>query len=231
METIDQNTPTLKKPWHKRPWIILLFAFLTILLIFFIASVFYIFDQAKTFSRARQQITAGTRYEKTEGEGNYWFGSAKPKLTIVEFADFTCRYSKESYPIFKEIRTKFNRDIRIIYRDFPFTAEESLPLALAARCAGEQGLFWPMHDKLFENQGKVSKQEEMVALASQIGADSAKFSSCVASQKYLPQIKKNIDDAEKFGIQGTPTWFFNGYKVEGSMPKEVMQKIVDEFIK
>ena len=67
--------------------------------------------------------------------------------------------------------------------------ENSLVLAMAGRCAGEQGLFWLMHDKLFQNQG-VKSADELTELANQIGADISKFKNCLNGNKHIKQIQK-----------------------------------------
>ena len=203
-----------------------------------IASGFYIADEVKRIKNSglgsQQKLFNSIEYTKeiqkaVEGENNYWTGAANPKITIVEFADFSCGYCKNSFTKIREISLKYKKDVKIIFRDYP-AYEHSLDLAMAARCAGEQGLFWLMHDKLFQNQG-ISEQEQLSALANQIGADVSRFNNCFANKKYLPNIQKDFADAEKLEITGTPTWFINGQKIAGDIPYELFMEIVEEFIR
>ena len=159
---------------------------------------------------------------------SYWLGSDKPKVTIIEFGDFACPHCEEAFPTIREISVKYKDDIKFIWRDYPVVADYSALLALSARCAGEQGLFWPMHDKLFQNQG-VSTADQLSILANQIGADLTRYNDCVNKQKYLAQIQKDLTDGQSFEISGTPTYFINGYKVEGNMPYDMFVKIIDEL--
>ena len=92
-------------------------------------------------------------------------------------------------------------DVKIIYRDFPVISEDSLGLALAGRCAGEQGLFWLMHDGLFEEQGKITNSK-LTDIAGQIGADIDKFNDCLKNKKYLDDIKKDFVLGEKLDVKG-----------------------------
>jgi protein-disulfide isomerase len=183
-----------------------------------------------------RQISAKSSYYKDEadkklieGQGNYWLGSANPKLTIVEFGDFDCPYCENSYSKIREISVKYKDSVKIIYRDFP-NHENSTMKAMSARCAGEQGLFWPMHDKLFQNQA-FATNEEILSLALLVGADSKRFTDCMATNKHLPTLQKDYLDAETLGVKGTPVWYFNGYRIEGDIPYDSFIKIVEEMIK
>lgn len=220
------------KSWYKKWWggliIIALILFLIILAIFAV-SVFRKIKQIQSGELlSPDQLKNQVKYE-AEGKNDYWIGSANPKVTIVEFADFACPYSKNSFPKIREISVKYKDSVKIIFRNFPYLTEYSLELALAARCAGEQGLFWPMHDKLYISQG-IKTAAELSALANRLGADLNRFNDCLTAKKYLPQIQEDLTDAEKLKINGTPTWFVNGYKVEGDLPLEAFKQIIESFI-
>jgi len=222
----------INKPWYKRWWGIATIIFFTIILIFLVAVGFYVYNSVKTAKKNTGLKLSGPTYPAADDDlpaglaGHYWLGSAKPKITIVEFADFGCPHSEKAYPTIREISLKYKNDIKFIWRDYPVVQEYSALLALAGRCAGEQGLFWPMHDKLFQNQG-VSTTDQLAALANQVGADLARFNDCMNKQKYLPQIKKDLEDGKKFNISGTPTFFINGYKIEGDIPYDIFIKIIE----
>lgn len=217
--------------WYKTWWGITLGLVGTFILIIGIALSFYfvsLFKQAANNNSGQKIEFTGKKYE-AENENSYWLGSANAKITIVEFSDFACPYSVKSFPTIRELSTKYKDKIKFVYRDYPLRQEYSADLALAARCAGEQGLFWPMHDKLFLNQG-VSTVENATRLAKQIGADMNRFNDCMKNKKYISQIQKDIIDANSFEVSGTPTWFINGYKLEGDMPMKTWEEIINKFI-
>jgi protein-disulfide isomerase len=164
-----------------------------------------------------------------EGQNNYWLGAAKPKVTIVEFMDFACHYCGLSFPTIREIGEKYKKDVKIIIRDYPVNASYSVELSLAARCAGEQGLFWPMYDKLFLNQG-VSDRAGLIELARQVGANTERFALCFDNKKYLAAVQKDFDDGQTLAIAGTPTWFINRYKIEGDIPHDTFIQIIDKLL-
>lgn len=226
----------LTKSWYKKWWGILIIIFCTLILILVIALIFAIANEIKKYQDEAndQKLFANIEYTEemqqvVEGQDNYWTGAAKPKITIVEFVDFSCPLCKNSFTKIREISLNYKKDVKIIFRDYPMY-EHSLDLAMAARCAGEQGLFWLMHDKLFQNQG-VYEKNQLLELANQIGADVTRFDNCFANKKYLKQIQANFTDAESLGVIGTPTWFINGNKIAGDIPYELFVGIVEELIK
>lgn len=227
------------KTWYRKWWGVLIIVFLAIILFFMAASAAYFVGEIKKakleLSQAGPKLS-GQKYEAANADG-YWLGSAEAKITIVEFGDFTCPVCEKAFPTVREISLKYKNDIKLIWRDYPVISDYSATLALAARCAGEQGLFWPMHDKLFQNQGVgqtsdlVTQANELLALANQIGADQTKFKDCFDKQKYLPQIQKDLTDGQSFGITGTPTYFINGYKLAGDVPLDIFIKIIEQLKK
>ena len=222
-----------KKSWYKtwRGAVILFFS--TIILFVLAVGVFYFVGVVKN---AKNELggqaaakLSGPVYQAAAGE-HYWLGTDQAKITIVEFGDFACPVCEKAFPTIREISLKYKNDIKLIWRDYPVVQDYSALLALAGRCAGEQGLFWPMHDKLFQNQG-VNTAEELTALANQVGTDTVRFKNCLSQQKYLPQIKKDLLDGQTFGNIGTPTYFINGYRVPGDIPYDMFVKIIEELKK
>lgn len=225
---MQDTAKSIFKTWRG----VLMIIFLAIILIFLAMAGFYFFNLVKT---SKQELNknefelTGRQYPAADDQ-RYWLGAANAKITIVEFGDFACPVCEKSFPTIREISIKYKNDIKFIWRDYPVVQDYSTLLALAGRCAGEQGLFWLMHDKLFQNQG-VSTASQLAALASQIGVDTPKFNDCLAKQKYQAQIQKDFTDGQSFGNQGTPTWFINGYKVDGDIPYDIFVKIIEELKK
>lgn len=223
---------------HKKWWKIFLttIAILVItLIVTTLVKSFIVYKNIKTngvdYTRFANYEVNDEQKKLIEGtEKNYWLGSANPTITIVEFADFACPMCHNSFSKIRELETVYKDHIKFIFRDFPANTEHSVKLAGAARCAGEQGLFWHMHDKLFLNQG-ISTQEEIITLANKLGLDNDRFKECLITNKYLPEIQKDFSDGEFLGVTGTPTWFINGHKIEGDIPYELFKKIIEELIK
>lgn len=228
------------KAWYKKWWGILAISALTIILALIVALGFYILDLAKKIKSGNmptdlllsQNINQENYKIALGNNDNYWFGSANPQVTIVEFADFSCPFCQKSYLTIREISIKYKNNVKIIFRDFPVRDESSMTLAMAARCAGEQGLFWAMHDKLFQFQKSegIYSNADLINLVKQIGADTEKFKTCLEAEKYLTPIQKDFSDGELLGIKGTPTWFINGYMLSGDIPLNTWEQIINKFL-
>ena len=159
-------------------------------------------------------------------------GALNPKITIVEFGDFQCPFCLKAFPIIRTLVAKFQADVKLIYRDFPL--EDDHPMAkLAAQagyCAQAQNLFWPLHDKLFQNQDELSR-EAIINLAEQSGVYRTKFLQCLDSDEARAEVEADARDGYRAGVAGTPTWFINGIRVAGVIPEDILEKIIQELIK
>jgi predicted DsbA family dithiol-disulfide isomerase len=222
-----------KHHWYFKWWGILIILILLSLAIFITGSGIYVFKTATEINnnRFQTQLLEKSQANRTliEGTHGYWIGTSTPKITITEFGDFACPYCKDSYPTVREIGLLYKDSVKIIFRDF-LGHENALDLALAARCAGEQNKFWPMHDKLFINQDTL-QLGDLSGLAQQIGLDVPRFNTCLSTKKYAAHIQEDLDDAAKLEVTGTPTWFINDYKIVGEIPRDKFIQLIEEMLK
>jgi len=151
-------------------------------------------------------------------------------VTIVQFSDFWCPYSKryfdETLPM---ILSNYGDRVRYVYRDFPLGSihPKAQKAAEAAQCAFEQGKFWEYHDMLYENQGEL-ELADLKAYAVALGLDESAFNLCLDSDKYAHEVEKDVEDGKSYGVLGSPTFFINGRKVVGALPYATFQTIIDE---
>lgn len=194
---------------------------------FFGWRVFYFYRLIKSGNAPPLQSSgaAAIPLEKLTSPFSPRLGTPDAKIKIVEFADFSCEFSAEAFPSIRELAAKYPDKISLVFRFFPghSATEVSQIIVLAAFCAHEQGKFWPYHDKLFQNRGKFSL-EDLGNYAAQTGLDTAVFDACVAAKKFEKQLEKDTSDGAALGVQGTPTFFVNGEKVEGAIPLQVWEK-------
>jgi len=155
-------------------------------------------------------------------EGAPILGDKNAKVTLVEFTDYQCpfcgRHFSQVYPQINEEYIKTGK-VKYVLRDFPL--ESIHPLAFkaaeAARCGGEQGKYWEMHDKLFENQTALTATD-LAAHAKAAGLDAAKFKECLESGKHAAKVRSDIAEGRTAGVTGTPGFFVgltqpNGTKI------------------
>ena len=162
-------------------------------------------------------------------DGGAMKGDKNAKVTLVEFTDYQCpfcsRHFRETYPQLDNDYVKTGK-VRYVLREFPLESihPNAYKAAEAANCAGEQGKYWEMHDRLFSNQNTLGAQE-LPNHAQAIGLDAAKFSACLESGKYTAKVRKDLNDAQKYGATGTPT-FFVGLTDPKSSDVKAVRKIV-----
>jgi len=141
--------------------------------------------------------------------GKYVRGDAAAPVTIVEFADYQCPYCAQEEPILQRLLRDYESRIRLVFHDYPVGHPHSMELAQAARCAGEQGGFWAMHDFLFKRAETVDIGR-LAQYASSLGLDGEALDACVKSGRYRKSVEADAAAAQKAGVRGTPTFFVNG---------------------
>ncbi|MCX6744669.1 MAG: DsbA family protein [Candidatus Parcubacteria bacterium] len=231
------------KAWHQKWWGMVFLVILVLPLIYaaaFIYQVVFFVEQKTTMAQSLLQ-NSNSVYQANlptlalkptiETEDDPYIGAATAKIVIVEFADFECPYCFDSYPTVRRLAVDYPNDVKIIFRDFPNTAihPDALNAAMAASCAFDQGKFWEYHDWLYENQGNLSL-ENLKLLATDAGLDATVFNQCLDSQKYLNEAKNDLQDGIQLGITGTPTFFINGFEIQGSFPYENFKQIIDQYL-
>jgi len=126
-------------------------------------------------------------------------GDKKAPIVMIEFSDFQCPFCAKFYSeTYKQIETDYinTGKVRIVFRDLPLSFHENAQKAAeAAECANEQGKFWEMHDKLFENQ-QALEINDLKKYASDLNLDATKFNNCLDTGKYASEIQKDAADAE-----------------------------------
>jgi protein-disulfide isomerase len=142
-------------------------------------------------------------------------GVENAKVKIVEFSDFECPACKLATEMVKTLDAKYGYQIKIEFKYFPLVAihPNSFLAAMAAECANDQGKFWAYHDKLFAYQDSLEKSV-LLRFAEDLSLDMNSFVACLDSKAKSKIIRADMAEGSKLDINGTPTFFVNGEKVE-----------------
>lgn len=187
-------------------------------------------------------IVKDERVDVSEDDDPY-LGKKNAKVTIIEFSDFQCpfcrRLWKDTVSQIKNDYINSGKSVKFVYRDFPLAFHQmAQKYAEAGECADDQGKFWEMHDKIFEEQEKLGQGtislftiNDLKNWAKEIGLKEEEFTSCLDSNKYEEEVKKDFSDGTKAGVQGTPTLFINGRVVVGAQPYQTIKAIIEEELK
>ncbi|MEA3494461.1 MAG: DsbA family protein [Bacteroidota bacterium] len=157
-------------------------------------------------------------------------GSNDAKIVIVEFSDFQCPYCTQAFSTVREVISTYGDQIKFIYRDFPNSTihPQSLKAAEAGECASEQNKFWEMHDKIYINTDL--SVTALKQYATEVGMDAGQFNECLDSDRYYEEVQQDFASGIVAGVDGTPTFFINGTKFEGSVSVDNFKSIIDELL-
>ena len=163
-------------------------------------------------------------------------GDADAPVQIVEFTDYGCpfcqSYALETMPALMENLVESGRVFYAI-KDLPLDAlhPEARSASVAARCAGEQDAYLPMHDALFAAQADWSGTGDganavLADLAAGLDLDAGAFDTCMADGRQAEKVQANVEEALALGVNGTPFFFLDGYGLSGAQPYELFEMAV-----
>lgn len=149
-------------------------------------------------------------------------GAKDGRVTLVEFGDFQCPACASYEPIVRQVMAD-NKDIlKFSFRHFPLYAmhKNALLAAKASEAAALQGKFWEMHDKLYDKQEEwgeaLNARDFIMTYATTIKLDTKKFAADLENKALEEKILAELKEGVKLGVEGTPTFFINGKKVESN---------------
>jgi protein-disulfide isomerase len=157
-------------------------------------------------------------------------GSEDAAIQLVEYGDYECPFCAQAYVVVKMVQRALGPDVLFAFRNFPLT--QAHPRAFRAACAAEaaalQGAFWPMHDLLYENQ-RFLDDGHFLQHAETCGIDVAQFERDLDSEGVAERVRSDFLSGARSGVNGTPTFFVNGYRYDGSWEPEVFVRFLSEL--
>ncbi|MEC9399062.1 MAG: thioredoxin domain-containing protein, partial [Myxococcota bacterium] len=202
--------------------------------------------QSPTFGGAEGAAKAGDAFKGTPSTltdspqipvGNSpVLGNPNAPVTIIEFSDFQCPFCQRGADTLKQVQKKYPNDVRVVFKNFPLAFHKEAPAASkAALAAGQQGKYWEMHDKLFENfrnfkANAADMKGYTAGLAGQIGLDVEQFKKDFDNPEFDKMIQADQALGSKLGVRGTPHFFINGVRLSGAQPLPKFEEIVQAQI-
>jgi protein-disulfide isomerase len=152
-------------------------------------------------------------------------GNPDASVYLVEFSDFKCPSCGDAKPIVDALVSKYQDRLLFVYRYFPLDQHPFAEMAAeAAAAAGAQGKFWEMYDLLFQNQDVLS-QEKMYELAQGLGLDMDRFDQELQDGTYRDTVLADKNEGIRLGINETPTFFLNGYKLQLTSLSDIQTEV------
>ncbi|MEM1025296.1 MAG: thioredoxin domain-containing protein [Myxococcota bacterium] len=157
-------------------------------------------------------------------------GDPKAPVKVVMYSDFQCPFCSRVNPSIEKIQEEYGDKVVVAFKHFPLAFhKDAKPAAIASLAAHRQNKFWPMHEKLFENQ-KALKRDDLVGYAEELGLNVAKFEKDLDDPALASWVDEDMAEGSKVGVRGTPATFINGQLVSGAQPYEKFKSLIDDAL-
>lgn len=180
--------------------------------------------------RPRPQFIKNWKRLTTDG---IRLGADQPRVTIVEFADFQCRFCAALSRSLDTVLTRYPNDVQLIGRQFPLTNIHPLAFeaATASLCAAEQHAYHDMRTVLFSRQDSLSANGWTILAGAAGVSDTSAFAACMRARRFDDMVERDVAVGEKIGVAGTPTLVVNGTVLEGAIGADSLDTVVRRMMR
>ncbi len=157
-------------------------------------------------------------------------GSTDAPVTMIVFSDFECPFCARAYETFLEVEETYGDSLQIYFKNYPLSFHQyAQKAAEAGECASDQGMFWEMHDIMFENADALTV-DDLKAYAEELGLDTETFNTCLDSDEKAAEVEADMNDGMALGITGTPTFVINGEMLVGALPYDTFADAIESAL-
>ena len=159
-------------------------------------------------------------------------GQKNSSVVIRVFSDFECPYcEKFDKEVMNTLGKKLPAGVRLEFHQFPLESihPRARAAAEASECAADQGQFWGFHDALFADRSWIRSQTPQaffIEVALRLGMKTAEFETCVKTSKHKARVDAGLQSGQRAGVNGTPSVFVNGYKLENPYDPALIEKMI-----
>lgn len=159
--------------------------------------------------------------------GDFVLGNPQGSVTLVEFFDYNCGYCKKSLPTIQKL-AEADKDLRIVFKEFPILSPGSVAAARAAIAARKQDKYWELHQAFMTFPGQ--KDEATVfAIAEKTGLDMDRLKEDMASAEVNEILKVNMQVAKAIGVNGTPGFVADEQLIPGAVGIEALTAMIADI--
>ncbi len=150
-------------------------------------------------------------------------GPEDAEVILVEYGDYECPHCGRAYPIVQQVQKHFGKRLRLVFRNFPLSEMHPHAEAAAevAEFSGAQGKFWEMHDRLFENQPRLG-EALFLDLGEKLELSTTALRQALEQGAFEARVRADFKGGVRSGVNGTPTFFINGHRHDGSFEFETL---------
>lgn len=206
-------------------------------------------DAAMTATPYPAELVAFSKSNFVGKGEDYRKGNDNAKVVLHMFSDFECPHCQRASEIIDQALSMVGTDkVLFVYRNYPLSNhcnpnisgeghKYACELAIASRCAGQQGRFWPYKEWAFTHmekseaeKAKLLSNDGLTAQAGKMGLDATRFSQCLTSKVELPKIQDDIVIGQKLGLEGTPLIIINGRRYSGQHTPEAFAAAMQQAL-
>ena len=142
------------------------------------------------------------------------------RVTFVEFLDFECEACGAYFPYVEQLREEYGDRVSFVVRYFPISSHYNAERAArAVQAAAGQGKFEQMYQRMYQTQStwaeqRVPMDETFRGFAVDLGLDMTAWDAAYQDPATLDRINADVADGQTLGVQGTPTFFVNGARLQ-----------------
>jgi protein-disulfide isomerase len=189
-------------------------------------------EAADAFQRRRQREETAARVKvMTQLKGALRangglpvMGNPKGDVTVVEFFDYRCPYCKQALTELQRLVAQ-DKNLRLVFREFPILGPQSLLASRAAIAAREQGKYLEMHVALMAHGGALDESTVMEIAKAQ-GVDTARLRADMEKPQVMTMIKESLALAGRLGVEATPTLIIGDEVYAGYAEIAVLKDLV-----
>jgi protein-disulfide isomerase len=163
--------------------------------------------------------------------GDHSLGPVGAPVTLVEYGDYECGFCGLAHPVVELVRQHFGRKLRFVFRHFPMSQvhPNAESAAESAEYAGAHGRFWEMHDGIYENQDRLGVPL-LFALVGMLGLSEEGLREALVNGTYAPKVRADFLGGVRSGVNGTPTFFINGERHDGSYEFDDLVAAIEAYL-
>jgi protein-disulfide isomerase len=165
------------------------------------------------------------------GKDDHVLGPADAPVTLLEYGDYQCPSCGAAYPMVKAIQKRLGAKLRFVFRNMPLSEIHPYAelAAEAAEAAAAQARFWEMHDMLYEHQDELGA-DLVRTLAKRLHLDVARFEEDLVARRFRDHVKRDFMGGVRSGVNGTPTFFVDGVRYDGSLDEQSLEAALRQRI-
>jgi protein-disulfide isomerase len=178
----------------------------------------------------RAKAQSAIHVSQPVGTQDHVLGPATADVTLIEYGDFECPYSRDGTRNAISLRERFGDRVQFVFRHFPLAKHpHAQQAAEAAEAAAVQGKFWDMVVVLFANQDELG-DGDLIRYAQKLGLDMARFKEDLHEHVHAGRVQIDVVSGKQSGVTGTPTWFLNSQRYDGPDDLEALSALVQRAL-